>query len=348
MSDETISSLFFDQQRLSMWLSEHAPEVGEVESVERFAGGQSNPTFALSAGGGSYVLRRKPPGALLKGAHAVDREARVQRALRSAGFPVPRIIAACEDAGVLGSPFYVMTLVEGRMFWESSFADASPTERQPLFDAMNATIARLHAIEPDEVGLGDYGRPDRYVERQITRWSAQYRTDGAAGRLPELDALAAWLPTAVPEDEEAAIVHGDFRVDNLIFALDRPEIVAVIDWELSTLGHPIADFAYHLMMYRLPPSFPGGLLGVDLAAAGLPTEAAYVGRYCERTGRDGIGDLDFYLCYNLFRFAAIIHGIKGRMLRGNASSTEAGRLVEQLPVIARLAHEQGIRAGMPA
>ncbi|MBN2973343.1 phosphotransferase family protein [Roseomonas aeriglobus] len=348
MSEKAISSPFFDQRRLSAWLNLQAPEVGDVESVERFAGGQSNPTFALHAAGGRYVLRRKPQGALLRGAHAVEREARVQSALYAAGFPVPRIIATCEDAGVVGSPFYVMALVEGRMFWESSFAAASPSERPLLFDAMNATLARLHAIRPGDVGLGDYGRPDRYVERQIARWSAQYRADGGAGRVPELEALAAWLPTAVPKDEETAIVHGDFRVDNLIFAPDRPEIVAVIDWELSTLGHPIADFAYHLMMYRLLPSFPGGLLGVDISAARLPTEASYVERYSERTGRKGVADLDFYLCYNLFRFAAIIHGIKGRMLRGNASSAEAGRLVEQLPTIARLAHEQGVRAGMPA
>ena len=276
-----------DSPALSAWLSTHVPQIGAISSIERFVGGQSNPTFAVTTSAGRFVLRRKPAGPLLKGAHAVEREARVQTALHDAGFPVARVVATCDDPAVIGSPFYLMTLVEGRLFWDSTFASADRAERAALFDAMNTTIARLHAVDPIAVGLADYGRADRYLERQVARWSTQYREDAAAGHLPELDAVAAWLPTAVPPDGAAAIVHGDFRVDNLIFAPDRPDVLAVIDWELSTIGDPIADFAYHLMMYHLPPSFPGGLLGIDLTAHGLPDEAAYVASYTKRTGKRG-------------------------------------------------------------
>ena len=333
--------------RFKRWLVENSPAIGAPIAIKRFSGGQSNPTFALTATGGSFVLRRKPEGPLLKGAHAIEREVRVQAALGKAGFPVPEIVALCEDPDILGTPFYLMSLVEGRLFWDSTFADAPAAERPRLFDAMGETLARLHAISPETIGLADFGRPAHYLARQIERWSSQYRADVEAGRIAELDAIADWLPGVVPPDEPGRIVHGDFRVDNLIFAPDRPEVLAVIDWELSSLGHPLADFAYHLMMYRLPPTVPGGLLGLDLGASGIPPEEDYVERYCERTGRVSANNLEIYLCYNIFRFAAIIHGIKGRMLRGNASSPEAAKLADQLPAIARIAIEQARRAGMP-
>lgn len=345
--EEQVDIALVDPKRLAGWLAGRAPALGVITSIDRFSGGQSNPTFALTTNTGRYVLRRKPHGPLLKGAHAVEREARVQAALYKEGFPVPEIIAICEDPDIIGTPFYVMSLVEGRMFWNSSFVDAPPEQRPHLFDAMGETIARLHTIAPEDVGLGDFGRPENYLARQIARWSSQYRGDSEAGRIAELDAVAEWLPAVIPADEPGRIVHGDFRVDNLIFAPDRPEVLAVIDWELSSLGHPIADFAYHLMIYRLPPTLPGGLLGTDLASLGLPSEQEYVMRYCNRTARTSIDDLEIYLCYNIFRFAAIIHGIRGRMLRGNASSPEAAKLASQLPVIARIAIEQAHRAGMP-
>lgn len=334
-------------QRISSWCEAHQLRIGEALDLEPFAGGQSNPTYALHTSTGRYVIRRKPAGRLLKGAHAIEREARVQRALREAAFPVPEVLAVCEDPNVIGAPFYIMTLVDGRLFWRSSFDEASASERPALFDAMNRTLARLHGISPSSIGLQDYGRPERYLARQIGRWSAQYLADSDAGRLVDLDVTADWLPGVAPNEDRTAIVHGDFRVDNLIFSHNAAEVAAVIDWELSTLGDPLADFAYHLMMYYLPPSFPGGLLGVDLAAIALPSEAEYVARYCERTGRGEIAILGVYIAYNLFRFAAIVHGIKGRMLRGNASSADAQRLVDQLPLLATIARQQAVRAGMP-
>jgi len=323
--------------RLAEWIGAHIPGAHRPIKLTRLTGGQSNPTFALDVAGRALILRQKPTGPILKGAHAIEREARVQVALEAAGFPVGHVHAVCDDETVFDAPFYIMDRVDGDIHWNSTFPDMTRGDRIDAFDAMNQTLARLHSLSPSALGLSDYGRPENYVGRQITRWSKQYRDDVDAGRNDDLDFLTDWLPTRIPASTDAALIHGDFRVDNLIFARDRPVVAAVIDWELSTLGDPIADFAYHLMMYRLPASFPGGIAGVDLAALGLPTEAAYVARYCERTGRDNIPDLEFYMIYNLFRFAAIMHGIKGRALRGNAASPDAERLVSQLPYVATLA-----------
>ncbi|WP_426958962.1 phosphotransferase family protein [Muricoccus radiodurans] len=329
-----------DTARLEDWLRDHVPGFAGPLRAERFKGGQSNPTYRLTTPTRSYVLRRKPPGVLLKGAHAVEREARVMGALGGTGFPVPRIHALCEDSAVVGSPFFVMDMVEGRIFWDAGLPDIAPSERSAYFDAMNATLAALHGIDPGAVGLGDYGRPGQYVARQVARWSKQYRDDEAAGRNGDMDRLADWLPGRIPSDETTAIVHGDFRLDNMIFHPTEPRVLAVLDWELSTLGHPLADFAYHAMMFRMPRHILGGIGGLDLAATGLPDEASYVAAYCRRTGRAGIPDLDIYIAFNMFRFAAILHGIRGRIARGTAASPDAAALASRLEEVAALGWRQ--------
>ena len=332
----------FDVARLESWMA------GEVEGfsgpleIEQFKGGQSNPTYKLTTPRRSYVLRRKPPGKLLPGAHAVDREYRVITALGAQGFPVARSYGLCLDEAVIGTTFYVMEMVEGRIFWDPAFTELSAAERPAYFDAMNATIAELHGIDPEAAGLGDYGKPGNYFARQIGRWSRQYLEDVEAGRIGAMDRLVEWLPDHIPADEpRPRIIHGDFRCDNMIFHPTEPRVLAVLDWELSTLGHPLADFSYHLMMYRMPDA----LAGCDLAALNIPSEPDYVAAYCRRTGRSGIPDLDFYMAFNLFRLAGIVHGIKGRMLRGTASSAHAAEMVERLEPLAELAWAQAAKAG---
>jgi len=335
-----------DAAALARWLGENVEDFAGPLAIEQFRGGQSNPTYKLVTPARSYVLRRKPPGPLLPGAHAVEREFRVITALGRQGFPVARAYALCEDESVIGTAFYVMEMVEGRIFWDPTFPDVPKAERAAYFDAMTETIARLHMVDPDAAGLGDYGKPGNYFARQIVRWSKQYEEDVEAGRVPAMDRLAEWLPANVPPDEpRARVIHGDFRCDNMIFHPTEPRVVAVLDWELSTLGHPLADFTYHLMMYRMPPGISTGLAEVDLAALNIPSEAEYVAAYCRRTGRDGIPDLDFYLAFNLFRLAGIVHGIKGRLLRGNAASAHASAMVKMLEPLAELAWEQAKRAG---
>lgn len=330
----------FDEVKLLRWMEQHVPGFDGPLAVEQFAGGQSNPTYRLRTRGRDYVLRRKPPGILLKGAHAVDREYRVISALHATGFPVPRPFGLCLDEGVIGTVFYVMEMVEGRNFWNTAFPEVAREERPAYFDAMNATIARLHSIDPTGIGLEDFGRPGNYFERQVGRWSRQYLEDADAGRVPAMDALIEWLPANIPPGDETSIVHGDFRCDNMLFHPTEPRVIAVLDWELSTLGHPLADFVYHLMVYRMPPGFSTGLAGLDLPALNIPSEEQYIADYCRRTGRDGIERLDFHLALSLFRLAAIIHGIKGRMIRGTASSPQAAEAVEQLERIAELALAQ--------
>ena len=336
------AGLGFDEERLADWMAASIDGFEGPLTVSQFNGGQSNPTYRLDAGSGTYVLRRKPPGELLKGAHAIEREAQALEALGGLGFPVPRVHALCTDAAVISTPFYVMDMVAGRTFWNPSLPGEDATTRAGVFDAMNAAMAALHAIRPADVGLERFGRADNYVARQVARWSDQYRADDLAGRDPHLDRLIEWLPANIPAGDEASIIHGDFRIDNLIFAAGSTELLAVLDWELSTIGHPLADFAYHLMMYRMPRLTIPGLAGRDLAALGIPDEASYVASYCRRTGRSGIPDLDFFLAFNMFRFAAIIHGIKGRAMRGTAASAQAGRLVADLPVIAELGWKQAL------
>lgn len=330
----------FDEDGLRSWMTQNVPGFSGPLEVRQFSGGQSNPTYRLDTPSRSYVLRRKPPGELLKGAHAVDREYRVITALHGAGFRVPATFGLCMDVDIIGTAFYVMELVEGRTFWDTAFPEVPRDDRPAYFDAMNDTIAKLHNLDPVAIGLGDYGRPGNYFERQITRWSGQYLADTDAGRVPAMDAMIEWLPENIPPGDEATIVHGDFRCDNMLFHPTEPRVVAVLDWELSTLGHPLADFGYHLMIYRMPPGFSTGMAGLDLPALNIPSEQDYVAAYCRRTGRDGIDRLDFYVAFSLFRLAAIIHGIKGRLIRGTASSAQAAAAVEQLDRIATLALAQ--------
>jgi aminoglycoside phosphotransferase (APT) family kinase protein len=329
----------FDEARLAAWMQAHVEGYAGPLTVEQFKGGQSNPTYKLVTPGRSYVLRRKPPGAVLRGAHAVEREARVLSALGRADFPVAHVHGLCLDDDVIGSWFYVMEMVEGRIFWDATFPEVSRDERGAYFDTMNGTIAALHRIDPDAIGLGDYGRSGNYFERQIARWSRQYLDDGEAGRDPGMDRLIEWLPAAIPAGDETRIVHGDFRCDNMIFHPTEPRVLAVLDWELSTLGHPLADFAYHAMMFRMPPDIVAGLGGADLGALGIPSEDAYRAAYCRHAGRAPISEQDYAFCiaFNFFRLAAIFHGIKGRVIRGTAASEHARERAQSLPRIIDLA-----------
>jgi aminoglycoside phosphotransferase (APT) family kinase protein len=336
----------FDIGALDAWLRSHVEGYAGPLGVEQFRGGQSNPTYRLNTPGRAYVLRRKPPGQLLPGAHAIEREYRVITALGKQGFPVAKSYGLCEDPAVIGTPFYVMEMVEGRIFWNTAFPELPAADRPAYFDAMNATMAALHLIDPEAAGLGDYGKPGNYFARQIARWSKQYEGDVEAGRVAAMDRLVEWLPANLPPDEpRPRIIHGDFRCDNMIFHASEPRVLAVLDWELSTLGHPLADFTYHLMMYRMPEGLSTGLAGLDLAALNIPDEADYVAAYCARTGRDGIADLDFYMAFNLFRLAGIVHGIKGRVVRGTATSAHASQMATSLEPLADLAWAQAMRAG---
>lgn len=338
---EVADRLRFDEAVLGRWMEGHVEGFRGPLAVSQFKGGQSNPTYRLDAPSGSYVLRRKPPGALLPGAHAVEREFRVLAALGDAGFAVPRVHGLCEDASVIGTPFFVMDLVEGRIIWEAHFPGLSREQRASHFDAMNATIALLHGFDPPALGLADYGRAEGFVERQLARWSKQYLADDCAGRVPAMDRLVDWLGKHLPADSgQSRIAHGDFRCDNMIFAPDAPTVAAVLDWELSTLGDPAADFTYHLLMYRMPATLFSGLAGMDLVALGIPPEEDYVAAYCRRTGREHLPDKDYLITFCLFRLAAIIHGIKGRLVRGNASSAHAAQMVERLEPLAELAWSQ--------
>lgn len=328
-----------DQAALERWLEERVADFRGPLEIEQFRGGQSNLTYRLDTPGARYVLRKKPVGPLLKGAHDVLREARVMKALAATAVPVPEVIAECDDDGVLGSAFFVMRLVEGRIFWDAAFQTVPRGERASYFDAMNSTMAAIHTLDYAAAGLGDFGRPGNYFARQIARWSKQYAEDSDGGRNPDMDLLVEWLPANIPPCEENSLVHGDFRCDNLIFHPSKAQIVAVLDWELSTLGHPLADFAYHALMYRMPPDIVAGLGEKEPAELGLPSEAEYVAAYCDRTGRSEIAGYDFYIAFNLFRLAAIFHGIKGRVVRGNAVSAQARERAHQFPRLARLARE---------
>ena len=336
----------FDSGALDGWLRDHVQDYAGPLTVEQFRGGQSNPTYKLITPGRSYVMRRKPAGKLLPGAHAIEREYRVITALGAQGFPVAQSYGLCEDESVIGTAFYVMEMVEGRIFWDTSFPELPAAERPAYFDAMNAALAALHRIDPEAAGLGDYGKPGNYFARQIARWSKQYESDVEAGRVEAMDRLVEWLPANIPPDEQQPrVIHGDYRCDNMVFHPTEPRVLAVLDWELSTLGHPLADFTYHLMMYRMPGGMTTGLAGLDLTVLNIPSEADYVAAYCRRTGRDGIPDLDFYMAFNLFRLAGIVHGIKARIVRGTAASAHAESTAATLEPLARLGWQQAQKAG---
>lgn len=336
----------FDIGAIETYMRAHVDGFEGPLTVEQFKGGQSNPTFRLQTPTHKYVMRRKPPGTLLKGAHAIDREYKVITALGRAGFPVAKTYALCTDEAVIGTWFYIMDCVEGRIFWDTAFPEISNQERPAYFDAMNQAIADLHMADYKAIGLEDYGRPGNYFSRQIGRWSKQYLEDPEAGKFGAMDRLSEWLPDNIPAGEEVSIVHGDYRCDNMIFHPSEPKVLAVLDWELSTLGHPLADFSYHLMMYRMPPTGTTGLLGNDLEAMNIPSEDAYVASYCKRTGRSGIPprDLDFYIAYNMFRLAAILHGIQGRVVRGTAASQHAKQMGAMAEPLGNIAWTQAEKA----
>lgn len=325
--------------RLESYLRENLPGFSGELSAEKFAGGQSNPTFRLDAGGTSYVLRRKPPGELLPSAHAVDREFRVISALENTAVPVPRAYLLCEDESVIGSMFYIMEYKEGRILWDPLLPEARDNaERTATYDAMNRTLAALHTVNVEVVGLADYGKPGNYFERQLGRWTKQYRASETE-HIPAMETLLAWLPANMPEDDgTVSLVHGDFRLDNMMFHPSEPEVIALLDWELSTLGHPLADLANQCMAWMLPrDSSMKGLAGVDRASLGIPSDEEYIAAYCERTGRPGIEHWNFYLVFSLFRLAAIVQGIRKRAEIGTASSAEAdarGNLVHPLAQLA--------------
>ena len=306
-------------------------------TVKQFKGGQSNPTYLLGTPARRYVLRRKPPGKLLPSAHAVDREYRVIRGLHAEGFPVAEALAYCADESVAGTPFYVMGFVDGRVFWEPQMPDSNPAERAAVYDSMNATIARLHSLDPAQIGLGDFGKGENYVARQVERWSKQYRASETE-KIDAMERLIDWLPKHIPAGGPARLVHGDYRLDNLIVARDRPEIVAVLDWELSTLGDPLADFSYHLMTWHMPHSESAAgtatLVGHDLRALGIPSMSDYVDAYVARTGLDPRPALPVYLAYNFFRIAAILQGIIGRVRDGTATSEFAPAKAEMIRPLA--------------
>ena len=310
-----------------------------LERIEKFGQGQSNPTYGLHAASGTYVLRAKPPGKLLKSAHQVDREFRVMRALADTAVAVPEMLALADDeTSPIGRMFFVMAHVDGRILWDPALPDSDAGERAAIYDAMNATLAALHDVDPAAVDLADYGRPGNYFARQTARWSQQYRDSEIERHQPTHD-LIAWLEANMPEDDgQTSIVHGDYRIDNMMFAPDAPRVVALLDWELSTLGHPFADLAYQVMQWQLPNEGQmRGLLGVDRAAAGIPSDDEYVARYCERRGIARPTDWDFYVAFAFFRLAAILQGVYKRALDGNASNPDrAKRTGRAVPLLVQM------------
>lgn len=331
-----------DEPKLAAWLRDAVS--AEIEAVEKFPGGQSNPTYRVGTSQGNFVLRRKPFGQLLPSAHAVDREYRLICALYPTGFPVPRPVALCGDESVIGTTFYLMGMVEGRTFWDGTLPDISRANRRAYYEAMVDTLAALHRIDPKAVNLGDFGPSGNYFERQVQRWTKQYRAS-QTDDVPEVENLIDWLPRTLPAQTRTAIIHGDYRIDNLIFALDAPTVSAVLDWELTTIGDPLADFAYLAMNWAMPCDGRSGLAGIDLDAEGLPALDSIVARYCAATGRDGVPDLHWYFAFNLFRLVGIIQGIKKRVADGNASSAKADASVAKLVPLARAAWAEARKAG---
>lgn len=333
-----------NETALAQWMRSATPDLDVFRRVEKFAGGQSNPTYRLLTDGGCYVLRRKPFGQTLPSAHAVDREYRLLCALYPTGFPVPRPLAQCEDATIIGAPFYLMEMVEGRGYLDATLPELPKIERRQHYEAMVDTLAALHNIDCQGVGLGDFGASGNYAARQVQRWTRQYRASQTA-EIPEMERLIDWLPRTVPEQTRATIIHGDYRIDNLIYAPNAPSVAAVLDWELSTIGDPLADFAYLAMHWVMPRDGRSGLEGVDLDAEGLPTLDEITAIYCAATGQDGLPDLQWYFAFNLFRLTGIIQGIKKRVLDGNASSVQAAAMGEKVVPLAQAAWREALKAG---
>ncbi len=333
-----------DLDTLGAWMSANVPGYVGPLTYAKFAGGQSNPTYRLDTPERAYVLRRKPFGPILPSAHAVDREYRVIAGLHPTGFPVPRPYGLCEDAAVIGSAFYVMEMVEGPTIWDGAMPGATPPERTAHYEAMVDTLAALHNTDYAAAGLGEYGKPGNYFERQVGRWTKQYRA-AETEHMELVERLIEWLPRTLPEQTRTAIVHGDYRIDNMIFAPSEPRVIAVLDWELSTLGDPLADFSYLLMSWVTEPEGRSGVLGMTGPETGIPTIEQVVDRYCAATGRDGVPDLNWYFAYNLFRLTGIVQGIKKRIIDGTASSAQAEKTVAKIHGLADAAWGFAVKAG---
>jgi aminoglycoside phosphotransferase (APT) family kinase protein len=343
----------FEIPALEAFLAARLPGFAGPLAVEQFKGGQSNPTYKLVTPGRAYVMRSKPApvARLLPSAHAIEREYRVMHALAATDVPVAGMLLLCEDESVIGRAFFVMEFIEGRVLWDQGLEGATPAERGAIYDEMNRVIAAMHSVAVDQVGLADYGKPGNFFERQIGRWTRQYQAS-ITEPIEAMDRLIEWLPAHMPasalDEAKVAVVHGDFRMDNLIFHPTEPRVLAVLDWELSTLGHPLGDFAYHCMAWHIPPGTFRGIAGLDHAALGIPSERDYVRRYCERTGRADpdalLADWNFYLAYNLFRLAAILQGIARRVVDGTAASAQAHATGADARPLAELAWQFACRA----
>ena len=325
-----------DAQKLDAWLASHIEEyLGDLE-IRKFVGGQSNPTYWLADRERAYVLRKKPPGKLLKSAHMIEREHRVMSALRDTDVPTARMRGLCEDESVIGTSFFVMDYVDGRIFWNVQLPELDPDGRRAVYRELARVLAAIHSVDLEATGLRSYGRPDAYVERQVARWTKQYRASQTTD-VEEMNRLIEWLPSHIPADDACTLVHGDFRLDNIIFDPTEPRALAVIDWELSTLGHPLSDLAYCCMLYEVALPKLGGLAGVDFESTGIPSESDFVAHYGELTGRHGVPDLAYHKAFSMFRLAAIVQGVYKRSLGGNASSTDAATLGHAVPLLAGIA-----------
>jgi len=336
----------FDVMRLDAYLKTAVENYEGPLDVKQFKGGQSNPTYLIKTPTKKYVLRRKPPGNLLKSAHAVDREFRVIQALSRVNFPVPEPYVYCDDESIIGTVFYVMEFVEGRIFWDLDMPGSNPHERAAIYDDLNQNLARLHNFKFQDIGLSDFGKPGNYFSRQISRWSKQY-VSSEIDLIPSMNQLMDWLPENIPDDESSSIVHGDYRLDNLIIHPAEPKIIGVLDWELSTIGHPMGDLTYNLLAWQMPNIGGGstGLFGKDLKDLGIPGEDEYIERYCERTGKEGgLQNREFYSAYNFFRLAAILQGIAGRIRDGTAASIEAKKLVKAVVPLADMGWAYALKA----
>jgi len=343
---EVVERYRFDEKKLEAYLAERIEGFSAPLEVRQFKGGQSNPTYKLITPNRNYVLRRKPPGKLLPSAHAVDREYRIISALHPTGFPVAKPYLLCEDESVIGTMFYVMDCVEGRIYWGPLLPDQTPKQRAAIYDAMNETFAKLHGMDWEKLGLADYGKPGNYVGRQVSRWTKQYQLSESE-TIPEMNRLIDWLPRHLPTDARDSIVHGDYRLDNMILHPTEPKVIAVLDWELCTIGDPMADFTYHLMQWQMPGgvSSGGSLLGADFQALGIPAMEEYTAMYCRRTGRATTPNLDYYAAYNFFRLAGILQGIVGRVRDGTAANANAAQNAAGVRPLAERAWHFAERAG---
>jgi len=318
-----------DETRLGPWLEAHIAGFEGPFSISKFAGGQSNPTYRIAAKSGDYVLRRKPFGDLLPSAHAVDREFRLIEALSPAGYPTPKPYVLCRDLEIIGAMFYVMGFLDGVTYWNGALPDHLPSQRRTLYEAMIDNLAALHALDYAALGLSDFGKSGNYFERQVERWIKQYRAS-QTDEVAAMESLMAYLPTSIPVQSRVSIVHGDYRIDNMVFAKHGADILGVLDWELATLGDPLADFTYFAMNWIMPSEGQSGIAGLDHVALGIPTLKDAVARYCQKTGREGVDGLDWYFAYNLFRIAAILQGVKKRIALGNASSPKAALMAAKI------------------